>query len=286
MAGDIRVIKKGEPVKPEYMGFKDVQIDPEALARLYEGGLNAGDNKFDCVENEYVILRDEDGNPLDHLRYENGVYRRVKPKSINSDWSKIKPRNCEQILAIDMLLSEHTTVHVLSGRAGSGKSMLAVAFAMEAIKKGKFEKLVYIRNNISVRDTQDIGAIPGGVNEKLLPFMGPLIDHANPYMIGDCVEVIHLGHIRGRDIRNSLIFCTEAENLTTAHASLLISRVGEGSKIIFDGDTKQIDRKTFEIDNGLRSTIDVLKGNKLFSCVKLRKSERSPTAALADLFDR
>ena len=99
------------------------------------------------------------------------------------------------------------------------------------------------------------------------------------------MEVQHLGFIRGRDIKNSIILCSEAENLTKQHVQLLIGRVGEGSSLWLDGDFKQVDSKIFEENSGLNIAIDKLKGNKLFGFVHLEKSERSETAALADLLD-
>jgi PhoH-like ATPase len=100
-----------------------------------------------------------------------------------------------------------------------------------------------------------------------------------------CVEIVHLGYLRGRDIKNSIIICSEAENLTKSHIQLLIGRVGEGSNLWLDGDLKQRDKAVFEKSAGLETMIDRLKGNKLFGYVKLVKTERSETARLADLLD-
>ena len=99
------------------------------------------------------------------------------------------------------------------------------------------------------------------------------------------LEIEHLGFMRGRDIKNSILFVSEAENLTKEHVQLLIGRVGEGSQIWFDGDFKQTDKEVFEKYSGLKVMIERLKGNKLFGYVHLKKSERSETAQLADLLD-
>lgn len=99
------------------------------------------------------------------------------------------------------------------------------------------------------------------------------------------LEIEHLGFMRGRDIKNSILFVSEAENLTKEHVQLLIGRVGEGSQIWFDGDFKQTDKEVFEKNSGLKIMIERLKGNKLFGYVRLKKSERSETAQLADLLD-
>ena len=120
----------------------------------------------------------------------------------------------------------------------------------------------------------------------------PLADHLggrdvleSQMMLGK-IEVEHLGFLRGRDIKNSVIFCSEAEHLTRDQVKLLLGRVSEGSILILDGDVRQVDKKVFEQDNGLVAAIDCLKGNRLFGYVHLCESVRSETAKLADLLDR
>ena len=99
------------------------------------------------------------------------------------------------------------------------------------------------------------------------------------------IEIQHLGFMRGRDIKNSIIYCSEAENMTKEHIQLLIGRVGEGAALWLNGDFKQTDMKVFDDNNGLYRLIEKLQGNKLFGVVQLIKTERSETAALADLLD-
>ena len=99
------------------------------------------------------------------------------------------------------------------------------------------------------------------------------------------IEVEHLGFIRGRDLKNTIVYCSEAEHLTRKHVQLILGRIGEGSILFLNGDWRQIDAKAFEKDNGLIAAIDRLKGNKLFSYVKLNETVRSETAKLADLLD-
>lgn len=133
--------------------------------------------------------------------------------------------------------------------------------------------------------------MPGDVLSKIFPYVMPLADHVGGVdgiemlMRQGKLEVQHLGFIRGRDIKNSIILCSEAENLTKQHVQLLIGRVGEGSNLWLDGDFKQVDSKVFEENSGLNIAIEKLKGNKLFGFIHLEKSERSETAALADLLD-
>lgn len=194
-------------------------------------------------------------------------------------------------MAFDLLQSKTETIKVITGRFGSGKTFLMVANALQAVHDNKFEKIVWVRNNVGVKDTKDIGALPGNTIDKIFPYVMPLADHVGGVdgiemlMRQGKLEVQHLGFIRGRDIKNSIILCSEAENLTKQHVQLLIGRVGEGSSLWLDGDFKQVDSKIFEENSGLNIAIDKLKGNKLFGFVHLEKSERSETAALADLLD-
>ena len=126
--------------------------------------------------------------------------------------------------------------------------------ALQLIKQKKFDKIVWIRNNIEVKNSRPIGFLPNGIIDKLLPFAMPLADHVGgqdglEMLINQGqIEIEHLGFIRGRDIRNSIIICSEAENMTTEHVQLLVSRVGEGSNLWINGDFKQIDSNIFEVN--------------------------------------
>ena len=162
---------------------------------------------------------------------------------------------------------------------------------MKAIEDGKFEKLVYVRNAIGVKDANEIGFLPGSKEEKLRPFTMVLADHLggetglDMQIMAGTISIEHLGHIRGRDIKNSIIYCTEAENLTKEHVQLLIGRVGEGSTLWMNGDFKQTDNPLFRMNSGLLTTVQKLAGHEKFGYVQLQKTERSDTAAMADLLD-
>ena len=163
--------------------------------------------------------------------------------------------------------------------------------AVDLVEHGKFDRIVFVRNNIEVKDTKPVGFLPGSYMEKLLPFAMPLADHLggvdglNLMMSRGQVEVVHLGFIRGRDIRNAIIICSEAENMTKEHIQLLIGRVGEGSALWINGDFKQRDAEIFTKNSGLMAAISRLRGHPRFAYVKLLKTERSETAAMADLLD-
>ena len=274
----------------EYTGFKDIVLtNPNDINALYDPKTN---ETFGCLENEYLIARDEKEEVIDLFKCKDGRLAQVPYKAIESKFAgKIKPRNIQQKLGIDMLYDTDTTIKILTGKFGTGKDLLMSSAAIDLIEKGYFDKLVYVRNNIEVKNSKPIGHLPGSSNEKLLPFAMCLADHVGgvdglSYMIEKgVVEVVHLGFIRGRDIKNSIILCSEAENLTKEHIQLLIGRVGEGSSLWINGDFKQTDLAIFERNNGLMTAIDRLKGHPRFGYVKLLKTERSETAAMADLLD-
>ena len=274
----------------EYTGFKDIVLtNPNDINALYDPKTN---ETFGCLENEYLIARDEKEEVIDLFKCKDGRLAQVQYKVIESKFAgKIKPRNIQQKLGIDMLYDTDTTIKILTGKFGTGKDLLMSSAAIDLIEKGYFDKLVYVRNNIEVKNSKPIGHLPGSSNEKLLPFAMCLADHVGgvdglSYMIEKgVVEVVHLGFIRGRDIKNSIILCSEAENLTKEHIQLLIGRVGEGSNLWINGDFKQTDLAIFERNNGLMIAIDRLKGHPRFGYVKLLKTERSETAAMADLLD-
>ena len=250
-------------------------------------------NFFNLLENQYLLLVDENGIPIDRFKWQDGKHKNVYKKPVESQqMDKVKPKNQEQAFAIDMLLDESITVKAITGPFGSGKSYLACCAAYQMLQAGKFDKIVWVRNNIEVKDTNSIGALPGTYSEKMMVWAMPLADHLGGrgelerQINFGSIEVEHLGFLRGRDIKHAIIICSEAEHLTREHVQLLLGRVSEGSILILDGDKKQIDKRAFEKDNGLYAAIDKLKGNRLFGYVHLKESVRSETAKLADLLDK
>lgn len=273
----------------EYLGFKEVVLSDDELAKIYqkEPGYNLG-----CLVNEYLVANDSGGNVVDSFRWNGEFFVRAPFKQVSSRFiGKVKPRNVQQQLAVDMLYNPDLTIKMISGKFGTGKTFVMAAVAMDLIEKGKFDKLVYVRNNIEVKDSKPIGHLPGTANEKLMPYALPLADHvggvdALEMMITQGkIEIVHLGLIRGRDLKNSIIMCSEVENMTKEHIQLLIGRVGEGSALWLDGDVKQVDMEVFRRNSGMQIALEKLKGHPRFGYVKLLKTERSETAAMADLLD-
>jgi len=169
--------------------------------------------------------------------------------------------------------------------------MMCIVAALEAVQKGKFERIIFVRNNVQVKDTDQLGALPGDAVDKTLPWLMPFADHCGGIDgIEDLIEkgqleVIPLAFLRGRSIRNSILYSMESENLTRQHIQLIMGRVDEGSQLWMDGDIKQRDRAVFENSLGLETMVERLAGHRLFGYVHLVKSERSEIAQLADLLD-
>ena len=273
----------------EYRGFQEVFSDDERLPIFYS---DLTSNIFNCRQNEYVLINDADGASKDFYRWDGIRYVLVGYKTIKNDYTGVvKPRNPQQRLAIDMLYNQDITVKILVGKFGTGKDYLMSSIALDLVMQGNFDKIMWVRNNVEVKNSKPLGFLPGDAFDKLLPFAMPLADHVGgrdglEHLISSQqIEVEHLGFIRGRDIKNTIIMCSEAENMTKEHVQLLLGRVGEGSALWLNGDYKQTDHKVFAENNGLMIAIDRLKGHPKFGFVKLVKTERSETAAMADLLD-
>lgn len=275
----------------DYKGYIELELDDEKLASFYNNkGLYA--ELYNLKENQYLLVKDSTGEVVDKYCYQDGQLRQVMFHKLGGTFTgAIKPRNPQQICLFDMLKDKTSKIKLVTGRFGSGKTLAMTNAALELIEKGKFERIVWVRNNIFVKDAPDIGFLPGTEIEKLMPYVMPLADHAGgeegiKKMLEDGrLEVIPLGYLRGRSLRNSIVFCTECENLTRQHIQLLMGRIDEGSQLWLDGDTKQRDKQIFEQSAGLERMIERLSGNKLFAYVHLEKSERSEVSALADLLD-
>ena len=275
----------------DYKGFIEIQLDDEKLAHFYNNkDLYA--ELYRLKENQYLLLSDSTGEVVDKYCYQNGELRQVLFCKLGGTFTgAIKPRNPQQICAFDMLKDKTSKIKLISGRFGSGKTLAMTNAALELVEKGKFEKIVWVRNNVSVKDAPEIGFLPGSEIDKLMPYVMPLADHAGgvegikKMLENGTLEVIPLGHLRGRSIRNSIVFCTECENLTRQHIQLLMGRIDEGSQLWMEGDLKQRDKAIFEQSAGLERMVERLSGNPLFAYIHLEKSERSAVSAMADLLD-
>lgn len=272
-----------------YTGYTEMQLTDTELCDFYSGNLFL---QGSLNENEYLIIKDSEGKIVDKYCNQNGELRKLKFPIIDSKWGgKIKPRNPYQELAIDMLQDKNSKVKLIKGVYGSGKDYLMLNQALALIDKGDFQKIVFIRPNVTVANVPDIGYLKGDQMEKLGWTLGPLYDKVGgeegvQRMIdAGSLEMMPLLFIRGRSFENSIVYVSEGQNITSEIAKLIISRIGEGSELWMNGDNHQTDKKVYDQDNGILKMIERLAGNKLFGYVYLPQTERGEVANLANLLD-
>lgn len=246
-------------------------------------------NVLDAKINEYCEIFE--GSELkDVLRWDGEKYCKLKYKEIKNPFTQeiIRPRNLEQKMAFDMLQNNDIKVKVIHSRWGGGKTLLAVNYALEQISKGRYAKIMYIRNNIVAADTNDIGYLPGVLEDKTLIWGLPLASHvggieALKELIDEgIIEVFPLSHLRGVSAKSTIMIADECENFTKNHFTLMLSRIEDDSEIIFCGDMAQVDFKLGSKYSGMTEMINSLTDDKLFGTVKLIKSERGPVPSLCD----
>ena len=273
----------------DYTGYKKVILTDDELARIYQEGKC---DKVDLVENEYLAVVNKDDEVIDKFKMKNGKIEKIPYYIFDScQAGNVKPKTFEQHFAMDLLQNRQITVKLLRGVYGSGKDHLMSAYASMALEKGWYDKVVYIRPSVSLKDVPETGFLKGTLQDKLGWTMGPLYDkwggEEGVQMMLDKgqLELAPLQFIRGRSFENCLIYVSEGQNITTEIAKLLLGRVGENSVLIINGDTHQTDHKIYERDNGILKMIERLTGNELFGYVYLSQTLRSATANLANLLD-
>lgn len=272
-----------------YNGYKELELSNDQFTQLYTDGCI---KDYSFKENEYLIAKNDEGVIVDKFVQKEGILERVPFQTLKNGYlGTIKPRNPQQELAVDLLLDPDTKIKIIKGVYGSGKDYLMLSAALQLIEKGKFDKIIFIRPNVSVRGLPDIGALPGTADEKLSWTLAPLWDKVGgeegvAMMLNNKIlESVPLLFIRGRSFENSIMYVTEGQNMTTEIAKLVVGRIGEGSELWINADTSQTDKRIFDEDNGVTKMIDRLSGNKLFGYVYMPKTERSSVAELATLLD-
>ena len=270
-----------------YTGWLEVAMDDHTMSDFYQNM----ENGWGLLTNQYLVIKNTNGEIVDKFKWDGEEFHTLKYKSMNSKHlGRIKAVNHHQELLFDML-QDNTPIKVTTGKMGSGKDYCMLAHCMNWLESGKYTRLIWLRNVIEVRDSGSIGFLPGTQTDKLLPYASPLHDHLGGQygleaLIKDgTIELQHLSTIRGRDFKNAIVYCSEAEYLTKEHMQLIMGRVGEGSALLVNGDLKQVDSHIYERNNGLCALIEACKGKDNFGFVQLVNTERSKIAAMADLLD-
>jgi PhoH-like ATPase len=278
-----------------YSGATDCDVPGDAIDRLYADGKLAWDGQL--ALNQYVVLKDQaNPNHSGLARYDASKQLLAVRKLRDGVWG-IRPRNKEQNFALDLLLNEDIKLVTLVGKAGTGKTLLAIAAGLQqVVEERKFHKLLVSRPIFPLG--RDIGFLPGDIEQKLNPWMQPIYDNIELLMgaargerkdhgyqelidLG-YVQVEPLTYIRGRSIPNQFMIVDEAQNLTPHEVKTIITRVGDNTKIVLTGDPYQIDNPYVDsANNGLTTVVERFKGEKLAGHITLFKGERSELAELA-----
>jgi PhoH-like ATPase len=282
-----------------YSGQRVFEISAERLKEYETGRFLALDEEeqFGVFPNEYFILQ-EFHNPRRRLlgRYHQGKKGIVPLISLREGIWGIYPKNVEQQFALDALLNDEIALVSLVGKAGTGKTLLAIAAGLEkTIAQGKYSRLLVSRPIQPMG--RDLGFLPGDVNEKLAPWMQPIFDNMdflfnqNRKQAGTSYEelinqgMLHiepLTYIRGRSIPGQYLIVDEAQNLSPHEVKTIVTRAGEGTKIVLTGDCQQIDSPYLdETNNGLAYVVDRLKTEDIIGHTTLRIGERSPLSEVA-----
>lgn len=271
-------------------------FDTSLISKLYEEPLGVGVDEFKFktppVAHQYFILKNTKLSVLAHFDPFTKMVNRVEKNRAYS----IEPRNAEQTFALDALFRPTVQLVALTGRAGTGKTLLALAAALHSRKQ--YAQILLARPIVPLAN-RDLGYLPGDVNDKIGPYMQPLFDNLgvikhkfkpetaeykkiDEYLKDDTLVITPLAYIRGRSLSNVFFIIDEAQNLTPHEVKTIITRAGEGTKMIFTGDVEQIDSPYLDSkSNGLTYLTDKMKGQELFAHVNLIRGERSYLAELA-----
>ncbi|NLA15665.1 MAG: PhoH family protein [Bacteroidales bacterium] len=270
-------------------------VDSHIMAKLYQTAEGLGPKDItleNAYDNQYYVLRNKDGSAMARYR---AAQKRLVPVPSHRAYG-ITPRNSEQNFALDALLNPEVSLVSLTGIAGTGKTLLSLAAALA--QERKYDQIMLSRPVIPLK-SQEMGFLPGDIKEKLAPYMLPLMDNLSvikgslkpnsreyvkieEMQRNEKLLISPLAYIRGRSLSRVFFIVDESQNLTPHEVKTIITRAGEGSKLVFTGDIHQIDQPYLDRhSNGLTYLTDKMLGQDLFAHVNLVKGERSRLAELA-----
>ena len=281
-----------------YSGIADLAVPGETVDAIYADGAVAHEGS-DLYPNQCAVVHDEANEGHSALvRYDDSEKRLVSLRRFNKEtvWG-LRPRNKEQHFALELLLNDDIKLVTLVGKAGTGKTLLAIAAGLQTVvEEHRYQKLLVSRPIFPLG--RDVGFLPGAIEDKLNPWMQPIYDNLELLLgVGHTdrdersyreffemgyLEVEPLTYIRGRSIPNQFIIVDEAQNLTPHEVKTIVTRVGENTKIVLTGDPYQIDNPYIDSsNNGLSTVVERFKDAGLVGHVTLLKGERSELAELA-----
>jgi len=284
--------------KHQYSGKTMIEdVDAEVIRKLYTSGVSRKITTLgeERKNNHFYILKNCSSSALGYFSEKSRQIERVDKTYAYG----IKPKNAEQAFALHAILNPEVNLVTISGVAGTGKTLLALAGSLE--QKNRYEQIILARPIVPLSN-KDIGFLPGDAEEKVNPYMQPLWDNLKfiKSQFGENekkyraieemqaegrIQICPLAYIRGRSLSNVIFIVDEAQNLTPHEVKTIITRAGENTKIILTGDVRQIDTPYLDDQsNGLSYVIDKLKGKELYCHVTLDKGERSQLANLANSY--
>lgn len=268
-----------------WTGMATLDVSDEAISRLYESTTVDLAEAHDLPVNTGLVLEGPTSSALGR-RTADGNVKLVRP---DAQAFGIHGRSAEQRIALDLLLDESVGIVSLGGRAGTGKSALALAAGLElALEQERYKKVIVFRPIYAVGG-QDLGYLPGSEGEKMAPWGQAVLDTlsslTNNYVIDEVVqrgllEVLPLTHIRGRSLHDAFVIVDEAQSLERNVLLTVLSRIGQNSRVVLTHDVAQRDNLRVGRYDGVAAVVERLRGNDLFGHVTLVRSERSQIAAL------
>ena len=274
-----------------WTGVSELPISPDDMAKFYDEELLKTKEVKDMPANTGLIVTSARGQALGRVTPE----KTVKMVRGDRDVFGVHGRSAEQRLAIDLLLDPEVGIVSLGGRAGTGKSALALCAALEAVLERRAHKKIMVFRPIYAVGGQDIGFLPGTENEKMNPWGQAIFDTLGALVSKEVIdhvvergilEVLPLTHIRGRSLHDAFVIVDEAQSLERNVLLTVLSRIGQNSKVVLTHDVAQRDNLRVGRHDGIAAVIEALKGQSLFGHITLTRSERSAIAALVtDLLD-
>ena len=286
----LEVESVGENKLDEYKGFVEKSLSEDEMAYFYE---NNSENMFGLLINQYLILKDEKDEIVDAYRWSGTQHEPLFKRNIQSLYfDKLKSKDIYQSCAIDSLMN--CTITAITGKAGSGKSLLALMSAMYLIEKGKYDRIVVMFNPTKTRGASDMGYYGGDFIDKAMQnSIGQILTtkFGDRYAVDlllsqNKLKLVSMADCRGMEISDSeILWITESQNTSIDLIKLCLSRVSSGAKVFIEGDyLSQVDSKAFDgNNNGLKRMIDVFKGHEEFGYVQLQNVWRSKIAELCEL---
>lgn len=276
--------------KSDYKGYAEIKMSDEEMAHFYE---HMNENPYGILNNEYAILKNSSDEIVDVYRWNGESFQPIYRKQLKTVYfDKLKAKDVYQSCVIDSLMTN--TITAISGKAGSGKSLLSLMSAMSLIEAGKYDKIVVLFNPTKTRGASDMGFYGGDFLQKAMDnSIGQILTtkFGDRYAVDlllqqNKLKLVSMADCRGMEISdNEILWITEAQNTSIDLIKLCLSRVSSGAKVIIEGDYEsQTDSVFFEgNNNGLRRVIEVFKNHPEFGYVQLKNVWRSKIAELCEL---